>query len=242
VIQPLRDLVREILAESDHMNLPFLKALRDGTMSHEEFIETQVQFYSAVAFFASPMAVLAARIHDESLREGILRNVAEEGGEGDITKSHRATFLEFIRRIGGPEGREVLRRPVWPEVKAFNAALSAICATDDHAVGAAVMGMIEAMFSGISAAIGQGTVARGWIAPDAMIHYDLHEELDVRHAEDFFKVVDVAWSDRAKRPHVERGLRLGVSLFSGLYAGLYAGRSRRSRNESHANLQNKAGR
>ena len=41
---------------------PYFRALRDGSMSREDFVETQLQFAHAVFFFSRPMLVLAGRI------------------------------------------------------------------------------------------------------------------------------------------------------------------------------------
>jgi hypothetical protein len=61
-----------------------------------------------------------------------------------------------------------------------------------------------------------------------VIHYDLHEKIDVRHAEDFFNILRPAWdADQRNRLLVEQGLRMGATLFNGLYEGLYRARERR---------------
>jgi pyrroloquinoline-quinone synthase len=61
-----------------------------------------------------------------------------------------------------------------------------------------------------------------------MIHYDLHEEIDVKHSQDFFDVLAPAWEKSAEnRYYIEQGLRLGAHVFNGLYEGLYRARKRR---------------
>lgn len=220
--------VDAILAELRPLDAAYFRALHDGSLSREDFVATQVQFHRAVEDFHRPMASLAIRIPDLRLRTDILRNVWEEVGEGELGASHGLTFREFLRRVGGLSPEAVVAARVWPEVDAFNLALHGACAQGSHLLGAAALGMIERMFGEISGRIGRGVVARGWLAPEAMTHYDLHEVLDVRHAADFFAVVQGPFlNDPEARAEVERGLWLGATIFTSLYAGLYAARARR---------------
>ena len=63
---------------------PYLRALRDGSLSREDFIETQVQFLFAVVFFSRPMAVLAGRLPRPEMRLALLENVHDEHGAGNL--------------------------------------------------------------------------------------------------------------------------------------------------------------
>jgi pyrroloquinoline-quinone synthase len=82
--------------------------------------------------------------------------------------------------------------------------------------------VIEYAFAELSAQIGRSVVARGWVAENALVHYALHAELDQRHAEEFFALVEDKWSDSAKRELIERGLALGAHIFDRLYRELSA--------------------
>ena len=68
----------------------------------------------------------------------------------------------------------------------------------------------------------------GWVPTEKLIHYNLHEDLDIKHADDFFDVLRPAWDvDAENRYYIEQGLRLGAYVFNSLYAGLYKARNRR---------------
>jgi pyrroloquinoline-quinone synthase len=110
----------------------------------------------------------------------------------------------------------------WPEVRQFNTTL----------VGPAVMGIIERMFSRISAWVGQGIVHNGWLTNEKMVHYNLHEELDIKHSQDFFNIIEPKYDDPEERYYIEQGLRLGAHTFNALYEGLYAARKRRDFRET----------
>ena len=221
--------VDAILADSGLSANPYFTALEDGSFDRDDFVETQVQFYYAVVFFSRPMAALAAKIPSGRQRVEILRNVWEEHGEGDAAKMHGTTFLEFLRRVGGLSIEDVETRGLWPELRAFNTTLIGCCTLDDWEIGAGCLGAIERAFVGISARIGRAVVARGWLTADELVHYDLHEALDVRHSADFFDVIRPTWSDsKVGRYRIEQGLALGACVFDQLYRGLWAARTRRS--------------
>lgn len=227
-------LVDDVLADVNSAENPYFKTLADGNFSKDDFLETQYQFHSAVVFFNRPMAALAAKISDPRLRVEILRNVWEEHGEGDPSRMHGTTFVAFLSRLTGlsPDAvtKEIDRRPMWPEVRAFNTLLAGVCVLDDPLVGAGTMGIVERMFAEISTWIGRAVVARGFLRTDEMTHYSLHEELDVKHASDFFAVLAAGWGEGAKsRERIEQGLRMGAVVFDQLYARLYRCRERRWR-------------
>ena len=84
------------------------------------------------------------------------------------------------------------------------------------------MGIIEYAFADISALIGRAVTERGWVGADELVHYKLHAEIDVRHAEEFFAVIEKSWDDPARRSFIEQGLELGAYAFDRLYRDLYA--------------------
>lgn len=221
-------LIDRILKETSHVSNPYFAALRDRQFAKQDFVETQIQFFMAVVFFNRPMAALAAKIPTPELRIEILRNVWEEHGEGNLAGIHSATFQEFLARLAGVTSDDVARRALWPEVRVFNTTLVGACVLDEYLVGAAVLGMIERMFCDISSMIGHAVVENGWLAREQMIHYNLHEKLDVKHSQDFFNVLKPAWNETAEnRYYIEQGLRMGATLFNDLYIGLYRARGRR---------------
>src|SRR5437016_3110478 len=98
---------------------PYFRALRDGSLSREDFVETQIQFLNAVAFFSRPMAVLAARLPRPDVRLDLLDNVHDEHGHGNLSLCHERTFLALLELFGITHD-ETDRRVLWPEVRAFN--------------------------------------------------------------------------------------------------------------------------
>lgn len=216
--------LKQRLELKDHV---YFKALEEQEFEREDFIETQLQFMFAVVFFSRPMAVLAARMPRPELRLSILHNVFEEHGEGNLKLSHEKTFLTLLQGLGlGFE--ELEARALWPEVRAFNTALTGLCSHDDVATGVAAMGMIEDLFSGFSARLGAGILGNGWLTRETLVHYGTHEVLDEEHAEEFYAIIRPVWESGARgRYQIEQGLELGAYIFTRLYRDLFEARKRR---------------
>src|SRR5580704_12139721 len=176
----MRSYTTELKKRVSFRDNAYFKSLEDGTFSREDFIETQIQFFFAVAFFSRPIAVLAARLPRADMRLLLLENVEDEHGHGDLRLSHEQTFLQLMERLGiSPAYAE--SRAMWPEVRAFNTILTGLCTLDDTFTGLAALGIIEDLFSEISGYIGKALVTRGWLAKEQVIHYAAHEVLDVEH-------------------------------------------------------------
>ena len=224
----LSDLIEQILRDTNYYENPYFVNLREKTFEKDDFCETQIQFYFAVIFFSRPMAALAAKIPTPELRLEVLRNVWEEHGEGSLAHGHGTTFLEFLKRLGNFTENDAHLRGLWADIRIFNTTLSGVSVLDDFIIAVGVLGMIERMFSDISAWIGQGVIENGWLAPDEMVHYKLHQELDIKHSEDFFKILESPFQRSAENRYlIEQGLRLGATLFNNLYTGLWNSRKTR---------------
>jgi pyrroloquinoline-quinone synthase len=210
-----------VLKRINILHNPYLNALTDSSMTLECFRRTQEQFFFAVTFFPRPMAALVGRIPDPRQRLDILHNLVEEHGEFEEQFFHHTTFQQFLRTLGSQ--REKLDGLfVWPALRAFNSVLTASCVLDELEVGVACMGIIEYAFAGISAVIGKTVVQRGWVSAEQLVHYKLHAEIDERHAEEFFAVIEPAWDDERRRYYIEQGLDLGAYRFDRLYRDMYA--------------------
>jgi pyrroloquinoline-quinone synthase len=224
----LRETIERVLAETPYRANPYFSNLQRKTFAKEDFTETQIQFYFAVVFFSRPMAALAAKIPEARLRVEVVRNVWEEHGEGDAARVHGHTFLTLLERLANISEEDVNRRALWPEVRIFNTTLVGACVLDEYLIGVAMMGIIERMFCEISTWVGRGIIDNGWVPREKMIHYNLHEELDIKHSQDFFDILEPAWSrSEEDRYAIEQGLQTGAVVFNGLYEGLWTGRKRR---------------
>lgn len=233
-IDPVRSADR-LLAEAPILRNTYFSALASGAMSREAFLQTQIQFFHAVRFFPRPMAALMARLPDSGRRMPLIHNLAEEhGADADETpgrlpagtplfdplRAHDRTFLAFLGSLDVTPQR-VREIPEGAAVRAFNLGLFGACAAEPVELGFACLGIIEYAFAEISAEIGRTVVERRWVAPNDLVHYTVHAEIDRRHAAEFFDAVAEAWNAGGPgRENVLSGLRLGLHLFDRLYADL----------------------
>ena len=58
----------------------------------------------------------------------------------------------------------------------------------------------------------------GWVSEEELIHYKLHAEIDKRHAEEIFAVVDPKWE--SLRYFIDQGLELGAYVFDRMFRDL----------------------
>ncbi len=229
----MQDAIDAVKKENPWETNPYFTNL--ATMDREDFIETQIQFLFAVVFFSRPMSVLMARLPRPQLRLGLLGNIREEHGSGDLRQSHEETFLSLLSRLGISR-HDVEKRALWPEVRAFNTVLTGVCTLDDVPTAVATLGMIEDLFAKISAYIGNSIVQRGWLKKEEVVHYAVHEILDEDHAADLYDVVAPAWKQPGdvgmrSRYQIAQGLELGNYIFLRLYRDLYEARTRRTRRQ-----------
>ena len=208
-----------LLADVNLLNNPYLTALADGSMPLAAFRATQEQFYFAVQYYPRPIATLISRIADSSDRMDLVHNLVEEHGSFSAQHFHQNTFRQFLASIGG-RCPDLAGVPIGPAVHAFNCTLSGVCSTDEPSAGICCLGIIEQAFAGISALIATAVVQRGWVEQSALVHYALHAELDVQHADELFALAENQMDDARGRAAVRRGLELGAYAFHQLYKNL----------------------
>lgn len=211
----LEILISDTLKKNDFTHADFFRELKYGDLSFDQFVVTQYQFYHAVVHFTKPLALVAGAIPDYENRINILKNIWEEHGEGDLSKTHGSTFTEFLLRLTRKEVNLVTAHSA---VEKFNKTLDETCKTEPYLKSVAMIGMIERMFSEISHFIGAAVIERGWMNAKDMIHYLVHQELDVKHAQDFFDILKPFENQEAKI--IQEGLELGTETFLKLYQEL----------------------
>lgn len=229
----LMEYVDQAHRRADILGNGYFTEFATDAMSRERFVRSQKQFYFAVRYFSRPMAALMARMPDSASRQGLIHNLSEEHGFDDEaedappgfdpTLAHDLTFLAFLRSLG-ITGQEMGKEREAAGVRAFNVALMGACTMERIETAFGCLGVIEYAFADICELIGRKVVERGWIAQEDLVHYKLHAQIDKRHAADFFKVVDGAWTrDPAARMAIEDGVQLGLHVFKRLYEELDPG-------------------
>ncbi len=207
------------LFESSPINkMPYFKFLKDGTMSKEFFIKTQIGILEAVRFFSRPMFIIASKLETYEQRHTILQNIIDEHGNGNLDEAHGKTFENFLFSFGIT--REMITNSKSSNVvMSFNSSLL-LCATNETTMKSiAMMGIIEDRYSAMSANLVNSILERGWIGKRQLNHYSLHENLDVEHAQGFYDLISDEWRSPTSKKEIKKGLIMGNSLISNLYNG-----------------------
>lgn len=202
----------------DFRRHPYSLWMDSPRTSIESFRASQVPFRFAVEAFSQALAAVVARTPRVEQRLAVLDNVDEEHGRGNLWASHKATFTQFLRALGC--GAPELDRGCPVAVRAFNQALLDFSLTQSHEASAALLGIIEQVYIGISASIALTVRARQWCAPGSQTHYEVHEALDVSHSRDLFALAEPGWRESGSRAQVALGLGLGAHWFWALYRDL----------------------
>jgi hypothetical protein len=213
----LDEAVRHVAASYDFSRHPYVEWMtKQADVS--ALRRSQVPFRFAVEAFSQSLAAVLARIPRVEERIGVADNVAEEHGRGDPLVTHKQTFIGYLRALGAMPAELDEDCPV--VVSAFNHAVLNYCLAQPHPAGAALLGMIEHLYVGISGTIGETIVARGWVAPGAQQHYETHRRIDVEHAEQLLARARPTWPEPTARACTAHGLLLGAHWFWRLYLDL----------------------
>lgn len=199
---------------------PYLLWMQAASTSRDAFRQSQLPFRFAVESFSQALAAVMARIPLLEARLPLADNVAEEHGRGDRLRSHKYTFRQYLSALGATAAE--LETPCTIAVLAFNQSILTYCLTQPGEAGAAMLGIIEYLYVGISTAIAHTVCERGWAAPGSQSHYAVHEQLDTEHARDLLLLAESAWNEPRSRSQVVEGLVLGAHYFWSLYCGLQA--------------------
>ena len=219
--------VQTLLAQVGYRENPYFVALHERRFDRDDFVETQIAFSHQVAFFNRAMLIAASRITLPEWRWPAVANVVDEHHNGATTLAHHYTIREFIRRVSGHPDIDIDARAAWPEVQQ-NVATMLGTADTGYNFGLAELAMVERMFADISDWIARGVVANDWLTEQQLIHYNLHAELDTRHAEELFVVLREDWRKGLDWCYyIEQGMWGGGWSFNAMGQGLWEARKRR---------------
>lgn len=208
----------KIAAAYDFSRHPYFLWMQADSTDRSEFLRSQMPFCFAVESFPQALAAVLARMPILETRISLADNVSEEHGHGDPMRSHKQTFRQYLRALGATEAE--LETPCSIPVLAFNQSVLTYCLSQPGESGAAMLGMIEHLYVGISSAIAATLFKRNWVAPGSQSHYAVHEQLDTQHAKALLKLAEPAWQETRTRLQIAQGLVLGAHYFWSLYRDL----------------------
>ena len=197
----------------------YFSSLMDGSMSLELFKYSQLKFYSAVCYFSRPMFLLCSKIDSYTDRLTLLENIMDEHGNGDISNTHGETFKKYLINLG-INNREIDEKVSHPAIANFYSIIEKTINNSSLETAIAMFGIIEDRYTEISSSIALSLVQNGWLKTSQLVHYENHQQLDIYHAELFYKLVRNKWKKEKSRLDIEKGLRKGNKVILDIYLDL----------------------
>ena len=197
----------------------YFSSLMDGSMSLELFKYSQLKFYSAVCYFSRPMFLLCSKIDSYTDRLTLLENIMDEHGNGDISNTHGETFKKYLINLG-INNREIDEKVSHPAIANFYSIIENTINNSSLETAIAMFGIIEDRYTEISSSIALSLVQNGWLKTSQLVHYENHQQLDIYHAELFYKLVRNKWKKEKSRLDIEKGLRKGNKVILDIYLDL----------------------
>ena len=87
----------------------FLKLVAESRLTREQLRQFSWQYNHYCQAFPRLLAIVARKVPDGETRAPLIKNLWEENGEGNLDKSHRRLFLQFMREVDG-DGRDGLAK------------------------------------------------------------------------------------------------------------------------------------
>ena len=197
----------------------YFSKLIKGKMTFETFQRSQLDFYDAVIFFTKPMFVIASKLNSYQQRLIILNNIMDEHGDGELTETHGETFKKYLFSLGILK-KEIIHRKQNKAAIVFNNSLEKKAKEESTCFSLAMMGIIEDRYTAITKILSEQLLKNHWLDQNTLTHYKVHEELDVEHAESFYKLIRNHWENIEKRTKIKEGLVFGNDLILNLYSKL----------------------
>ena len=149
----------------------------------------------------------------------ILENILDEHGNGDINNSHAETYKNYLLNLGVKE-KDINETLSHSAVSNFYSIIEDTIKGDSIETAIAMFGIIEDRYTEISATIATSLVNNNWLSEDQLTHYKTHKELDIYHAELFYKLVRPKWVEETSRENIIKGIKLGNAIIFDMFNNL----------------------
>lgn len=215
----MNSFIKELKDKTPLASHKYFSSLMNGSMSLELFKYSQLNFYSAVCYFSRPMFLLCSKMDSYTDRLTLLENIMDEHGNGDISNTHGETFKKYLLNLGIND-RKISEKISHPAVANFYSIIEKTINDSKIETAIAMLGIIEDRYAEISSSIALSTVKNGWLNTSQLVHYKNHQELDIYHAELFYKLVRNKWKEEESRLNIKKGLKEGNKVILDIYLDL----------------------
>lgn len=195
---------------------PFLRALRDGSLTPAEARHAALDLAHVVAAFPRFLAGLIANVPSWTERMDLVENLYEEHGRMDPKRVHEVTYRDFLATLGLDEPTIAAHRPSLGVI-VYVRAMSELCSRGRVAEALGALAVIEEIVARASVSV------RTWAsvhAPAREHHFSVHETLDLQHADELFALCEPHFVHDAEA--VRHGMELGRYYHARLYDDVWA--------------------
>lgn len=184
----LEQLKRDVFSH-EAVNHPFLERFSKGGLSQEQIKIFSIHYYKHAKMFSHYIANIIPKIPHEWDRMLMVKNLMDEYGNLDLTKTHPALFRKFLKALGLEKKDWKKIEPI-PEVTNFVDRLTMLTRYEPFLIGLGAAGpgvewVIPTMFTKIVDGLKKSIP----IKDDDMEYWTSHIILDVEHGEAATKIL-----------------------------------------------------
>ncbi|HXT61401.1 MAG TPA: iron-containing redox enzyme family protein [Pyrinomonadaceae bacterium] len=197
----------------------YLARLSSGTLSFEELREFAIQYWYYCQYFPRLLAAAAANVPDDQTRDSLVKNLWEEHGKGDPSRSHRVLFLKFALALNVES--ELDQRHPFASTDAFVHGMFKLCQSSHflEAVGALSVGG-EFYTSEQFRLILSGLERYSFLSASSLEFWRVHISVDVGHYEEMAISLS-RWTETEEwRSLIRRGAHQAIALDLVFWEGL----------------------
>jgi len=213
------DLAVAEIQKSYHLKKhPYFMWIQDPKLSQNAFRRSQVPFRFVTESHAQALAAVMAHIPHVELRLALAQNMAEEHGMGKMGGTSKGRFVDYLHDLGVT--KKELSHPCPIEVRGFAQCILNFALVNPYEAGAAMVGMIEYLYVGVSLMTNDVITKRGWLPDGTNGHYALHKGGDLDHAMALLDLAKPGWAAPRTRDAIAHGLLLAAHWLWSLYMDL----------------------
>jgi pyrroloquinoline-quinone synthase len=168
---------------------PFFERLNSAALSRQQVQKFALDYNFYCRSFPQLLGYAAAKIADDQIRMPIVENLWEEHGEGDITRSHRQLYTNFLRSLKLSDEQIETSVPSTATAR-YIQELFDICSTGDFLDVLALVGPGTEYFASREFEIILSGLEKYPFAQDLDLEYwSIHIEVDDHHSSDTLKAI-----------------------------------------------------
>jgi pyrroloquinoline quinone (PQQ) biosynthesis protein C len=177
-LQSLQQALEDAVQPLDTLTHPFYRAWTEGMLTGEALAWYAAQYRHSVEALPELLGGALARTADPETRAGLRRNLDEE--EGRVGTAHARLWAQFSRAVGAEEEAPLA------ETEGSRERLAELVEAGEVSALAALWAY-ERQTARVSETKRAGLRLYGIEAPEAVAFFQVHQELDVHHAQDLLE-------------------------------------------------------